>query len=308
MPADLAARRVGARRADEPADLAARKFEALRAELPRSSPRAWRFAALALASRASTHLSEGTRIGHRHGFDSGAFMAHVYSNRARGHTALGRRLDRRLLNRATCQAFRDIRGLAEAALDDALQAAGPGPVVVADLAAGPSPYLLHALTRRPDAVAVLCDIDDAALQQASAAAGELGVADRVATRAASAFDRTALARLQPRPDIVCELGLYGIYHDDELIERHFVDLAATVAPAQIVCNVQVANPEIEYIARVWRNAEGGRCVWRLRPAQQIEGYARAAGYEPASATTDRHGVYRVMRFVRSASDEPQAAA
>jgi Putative methyltransferase len=290
-----------------PPDLAGRQFEALRGELPRRSPRAWRFAALSLASRTAGCLSEGTRIGHRHGFDSGAFMAHVYANRATGRTALGRRLDRRLLQRATCQAFRDVRGLAEAAVLEAIDAAGGERAVVADLAAGPSPYLLRALTLRPGTSAVLCDVDAAALDQASAAARTLDVEDRMSTRRASAFDRAALADLRPRPDIVCELGLYGIYHDDALIERHFLDLAETVTPAQIVCSVQVANPEIEYIARVWRNAEGGRCVWRLRPAQQIEGYARAAGYEPASVTADRHGIYRVMRFVRRA-DARKAAA
>jgi Putative methyltransferase len=279
------------------AELAARRFEALCAELPRRSPRAWRYAALSLTSRASTWLSEGTRIGHRHGFDSGPFMAHVYADRALGRAAIGRRLDRRLLDRATCQAFRDIRGLAEAAAAEAIELAG-GHAAVADLAAGPSPYLLHALRRFPGATAVLCDIDAAALEQASAAARELGMQARVTTRHASAFDRAALASLRPRPDVVCELGLYGIYHDDGLIERHFLDLAEILAPGQIVCNVQVANPEIEYIARVWRNAEGGRCVWRLRPQEQIEAYARAAGYEPASVTADRNGIYRVMRFVR----------
>ena len=279
------------------ADRAARRFEELRAELPRSSPRAWRFAALSLASRAGACVSEGARIGHRHGFDSGPFMAHVYANRAVGRTPLGRRLDRRLLDRATCQAFRDIRGLAEAAVLEAIDAAG-GRAVVADLAAGPSPYLLRSLQQRPHATAVLCDVDPGALEQASAAARELGVQDRVRTRRASAFDTDALTALRPRPDVVCELGLYGIYHDDGLIERHFADLAATLAPDQIVCNVQVSNPEIEYIARVWRNAEGGRCVWRLRPAEQIEEYARAAGYEAASVTADRNRIYRVMRFVR----------
>jgi hypothetical protein len=284
------------------ADLAARRFEALRAELPRSSPRAWRFAALSLASRAGARLSEGTRIGHRQGFDSGPFMAHVYADRAVGRTALGRRLDRRLLDRATCQAFRDVRGLAEAAVLAAIDTTGEQCPVVADLAAGPGPYLLRALTHRPRASALLCDIDAAALEQAAAAARELGVDDRLATRCASAFDPAALTELRPRPDVVCELGLYGIYHDDALIERHFGDLAAIVAPAQIVCSVQVANPEIEYIARVWRNAAGGRCVWRLRPAEQITGYARAAGYAPASVTADRHGIYRVMRFVRHESE------
>jgi putative methyltransferase len=289
------------------ADLAARRFEALRAELPRSSPRAWRFAVLSLASRAGAGLSEGTRIGHRHGFDSGPFMAHVYADRAAGRTALGRRLDRRLLDRATCQAFRDVRGLAEAAVLEAIDAAGGGQPLVADLAAGPGPYLLRALTQRPGARAILCDVDEAALEQAAAAARERGVEDRVTTRRASAFDPEALAVLRPRPDVVCELGLYGIYHDDALIERHFHDLAALVGPAQIVCNVQVANPEIEYIARVWRNAEGGRCVWRLRPAEQITGYARAAGYDPASMTADRHGIYRVMRFVRHVSEPSRPA-
>ncbi len=289
-------------------ELARRRFEALCAELPRSSPRAWRFAALKLASRAAGCVSEGARIGHRHGFDSGPFMAHVYANRAVGRTRIGRRLDRRLLDRATCQAFRDIRGLAETAVLEAIDGAG-GDAVVADLAAGPSPYLLRALKQRPGATAVLWDIDGGALEQATASARELSVAGRVTVREASAFDRAALAALRPRPDVVCELGLYGIYHDDALIERHFADLAETVAPAQIVCNVQVENPEIEYIARVWRNAAGARCVWRLRPCEQIEAYARAAGYEPASVTADRHSIYRVMRFARShaASQEEEAA-
>src|SRR6478672_12313793 len=117
------------------ADLAARRFEALRAELPRSSPRAWRFAALSLASRAGACVSEGARIGHRHGFDSGPFMAHVYANRAAGRTPLGRAIDRRLLQRRTCVAFRDIRALAELAVLAAIDGSPAEEPVVADLAA-----------------------------------------------------------------------------------------------------------------------------------------------------------------------------
>jgi hypothetical protein len=289
------------------ADVSALHFEALRRELPRRSPRAWRFAALAVASRAGALLSEGLRIGHAHGFDSGPFMAHVYADEARGRGAIGRALDRRLLDRPTCQAFREIRVLAERAVLEAIdeaQALRPGGPVVADLAAGPSPYLLRALRRRPDARAVLCDIDAAALDQAGAAARALGVADRVTLRRSSAFDATALAGLDPRPDVVCELGLYGIYHDDGLIEAHFEALGRTLRPAQLVCNVQVSNPEIEYIARVWRNSEGERCVWRLRSAEQIVGWGRAAGLEPASITADRYGIYRVLRLARRGEEEP----
>jgi predicted RNA methylase len=274
-------------------------FADLQRELPRSSPRAWRFATQRAASRAGALVSDGLRTGYDHGFDSGPFMAHVYADRPSGRGSLGRELDRRLLRRRTCVAFRDIRALAEQAIRDALAAAGTPEPVVADLAAGPAPYLLSAVADHPSARAIVCDVDPDALDGARAAAADLRLDGRATFARADAFDRDALRALRPSPDVVLELGLYGIYHDDARIERHFSDLAELVSPGQIVFNVQTANPEIEYIARVWVNAAGERCVWRLRPVEQILRYAAAAGYEPASVTSDRFGIYRVVRLVRS---------
>jgi 16S rRNA G966 N2-methylase RsmD len=276
-------------------------FAELQRDLPALSPRAWRFRALAAASRGGALLSEGLRIGHAHGFDSGPFMAHVYANHPRGRTALGRLIDRRLLSRGTCQAFREIRALARDALAEALVACPRGDPVVADLAAGPAPYLFEVLTSQPRARAIVGDIDAAALAQARAHAETLGVADRVKFVRASAFDRQALQRLDPAPDVVVELGLYGIYHDDALIERHFLELAETIAPEQIVFNVQTQNPEIEHIARVWRDHRGERCVWRLRSVESVIRWAAAAGYEPVAIRGDSHGIYRVGRLARVAS-------
>ncbi len=277
---------------------AAPTFLELQRELPVLSLRAWRFGALAAASRAGALISEGLRIGHRHGFDSGPFMAHVYANVPRGRTPAGRLVDRRLLARRTCVAFREIRELARRAVDDAIENASADAPVIADLAAGPAPYLFDALRAHPRATAIVCDIDQAALAQAREHASRLALADRVRFVRASAFDRQALAELEPGPEIVVELGLYGIYHDDGLIERHFHDLAETVAPSQIVFNVQTENPEIEHIARVWRDHRGERCVWRLRPLELILGWAASAGYEPASVESDRYGIYRVGRLRR----------
>ncbi len=281
------------------AEASAPTFSDLQRELPRSSPRAWHFAAARAASRAGALLSEGLRIGHRQGFDSGAFMDHVYADQARGRTALGRALDRKLLDRPTCVAFRDIRALARQAVLDAIDAHPGSAPVVADLAAGPAPYLLEAIAQRPGAIAVVCDVDADALRRAELAAQGVGVSDRASFVTADAFSRAALSELEPRPDIVLELGLYGMYHDDGLIERHLRDLDELIAPAQIVFNVQTRNPEIEYIARVWTNRHGDRCLWRLRPVEQILDYARTAGYRPGSITSDRFGIYRVVRLVRT---------
>ena len=150
-------------------------FAELQRDLPLKSPRAWRFGALALASRAGALVSDGLRVGYAHGFDSGPFMAHVYANRPAGRTALGRRVDGRLLSRRTCVAFREIRELARQAVLDAIDAHGGEAPVIADLAAGPAPYLLEAIASRPGRTAVVCDIDPAALAQAEAAARRLGV-------------------------------------------------------------------------------------------------------------------------------------
>jgi SAM-dependent methyltransferase len=274
-------------------------FADLQRDLPLKSPRAWRFAALVLASRAGALVSDGLRVGYAHGFDSGPFMAHVYADRPSGRTALGRWVDGRLLSRRTCVAFREIRELARQAVLDAIDAQGGEAPVIADLAAGPAPYLLEAIASRPGATAVVCDIDPAALAQAKAAARRLGVGDRVRTLRADAFDRDALRALDPRPDVVIELGLYGIYHDDALIERHFHDVAELVAPQQVVLNVQTQNPEIEYIARVWRDHRGERCVWRLRSAERLLGWAAAAGYAPRTVAADSEGIYRVARLERA---------
>ena len=277
-------------------------FAALQRELPRSSPRAWRFATARAAARTGALVSHGLRVGYRHGFDSGAFMDHVYANRARGRTrprargrpAPARAADLRRLSRHP-------RAGASGPCWTAIDAHPGGAPLVADLAAGPAPYLLEAIAQRPGARALVCDVDPDALARAQTAAGELGVADRVRCATADAFSRAALAALHPRPDVVLELGLYGMYHSDELIERHFRDLAELVSPGQIVFNVQTSNPDIEYIARVWRNRHGERCVWRLRPVAQILDYARAAGYQPRSVESDRFGIYRVVRLARTAA-------
>jgi hypothetical protein len=273
-------------------------FVDLQRDLPVLSARAWRFRGLAAASRAGALLSDGLRVGYRYGFDSGPFMAHVYGNRPSGRTALGREIDRRLLARGTCQAFREIRVLARDALDEALAVCTTEEPLIADLAAGPAPYLFEVLAAHATARAIVGDIDPAALAQARAAAERIGVADRTRFVQASAFDRAALTQLEQAPDVVVELGLYGIYHDDALIERHFRDLRETIAPGQIVFNVQTYNPEIEHIARVWRDHRGERCVWRLRPAEAILSWAAAAGYEPASVRSDSHGIYGVGRLVK----------
>ena len=177
--------------------------------------------------------------------------------------------------------------------------ADPAPApVVADLAAGPAPYVFDALAASPRARAILCDIDPAALEQARRRDGE-GAHRSGAVRAGAArSNATGWPGSDPGPSTVIELG--PVRH----LPRRRTDPAPlrrpgrARAPEQIVFNVQTQNPEIEHIARVWRDHRGERCVWRLRPLEMILQWAAAAGYEPATIRADRHGIYRVVRLAR----------
>ena len=228
-------------------------------------------------------------------------MAHVYADRAAGRTRA-----RAGGWTAGCWTARPARRSATSAASPRRRCSrrstppGGATPVVADLAAGPEPVpAARARRSARRARAVLCDID-AGRARAGVRGGARARRRRPRRRRAGRARSTAPR--SPR----CARARTSSASSASTASTTTTRSSSATSPTsprpsrrrQIVCNVQVANPEIEYIARVWRNAEGERCVWRLRPAEQIEGYARAAGYEPASVTADRHGIYRVMRFVR----------
>lgn len=70
----------------------------LASPLEPSSPRGLYWSATRLAMRLGGFLSEGVRLGHRTGFDSGSTLDYVYRNTPQGLGPLGRAIDRRYLN------------------------------------------------------------------------------------------------------------------------------------------------------------------------------------------------------------------
>src|SRR5262245_17843037 len=73
-------------------------FDALRQPLPVYSLRnAW-YASVRTLMKTVGNLSDGIRLGNRHGFDSGVMLDYVYKNRAGGRLLIGKLLDRIYLN------------------------------------------------------------------------------------------------------------------------------------------------------------------------------------------------------------------
>lgn len=240
-------------------------------------------------------MSDGIRTGYRYGFDSGMIMNYVYSNKPGGKFYVGRKLDEAFLDQITCRAFRAVKEIQKNMIMSYLAEREGMETFIVDMASGEADYLYDVLRQTgPEVKAHLRDISANALDESRKTASRLRLGDRATFGQGDALDPDSLRSIEGRPDLVIEVGLYGIIHDDALIRAHLAQLRDILNPGALLFNVQTYNPQIELIARTLRNQEGGRCVWHLRPAEEVIGWAEEAGFRDARVTYDPYRIYAVV--------------
>jgi hypothetical protein len=270
-------------------------FEELLLPLPFYSPRRWYYALTSAFLTSIGMSSEGIRIAYKHGFDSGMIMNYIYNNVPNGRFYVGKRIDRAFLDQVTCKAFRAIKDIQRNMIKDYIQERQGNPTFVVDLASGKADYIYDVLRETDASVKVLLrDIDKRALIESREIAKNLDLEDVVSYELANALDSGSLSRITPKPDLVIEAGLYGIIHDDDQIRSHLKDLKDILDPDAFIFNVQTFNPQIELIARALKNQAGERCVWHLRPASLVIGWAEEAGFKDPNVIIDPYGIYAVV--------------
>lgn len=270
-------------------------FEELLLPLPLYSPRRWYYTLANLFLRSIGLSSEGIKIAYKHGFDSGMIMNYIYNNVPSGRFYVGELIDRAFLNQVTCKAFRAIKGIQKNMIKDYIQERNGKPAFVVDLASGKANYIYEVLSELDAPVEVLLrDIDTTALKESEEVAKKLGLEEIVRFEVANALDPESLKRINPRPSLVIEVGLYGIIHGDEQIRTHLKDLKNILDPDAVLFNVQTYNPQIELIARTLINQAGERCVWHLRSADRVIAWAEEAGFRDPNVVMDPYGIYAVV--------------
>ena len=192
-------------------------YEELAQPLPPGSWKAIYWGTVATVMRiVGSRLSEGMRIGYRHGFDSGEMLDYVYRNEAHGAWGIGWFIDRMYLNTIGWRGIRQRKVHLQTLLREAIsQTQGLGrPIHVVDVAAGPGRYLLEALKElgRDGLQATLRDRDEVGLTRGRALAETLGVKG-VRYERGDAFDPHDLKRITPPPHIVVVSGLYELFPD-----------------------------------------------------------------------------------------------
>jgi alpha-beta hydrolase superfamily lysophospholipase len=250
-------------------------------------------------------LSEGVRLGHRTGFDSGSTLDYVYRNTPTGLGPLGRAADRQYLNAVGWKGIRQRKLHIEALLGDALRrlhAAGR-PLRVLDVAAGHGRYVMEALGRgpRPESI-LLRDFSDLNVRQGSSLIASKGLADIARFEQGDAFDRASLAAVSPRPTVGIVSGLYELFPDNDMVARSLAGLTDAVeADGYLIYTGQPWHPQLEMIARALTSHRGGQAwVMRRRTQAEMDQLVEEAGFEKLAQRIDEWGIFTVSLARRRA--------
>lgn len=279
---------------------------ALATPLSPLSPRGAYWALTRAGLRLGGLLSDGVRLGHATGFDSGSTLDYVYRNQARGVPLLGRLVDRNYLDAIGWRGIRQRKLHVEELLREAFArvAHGGGEVRLMDIAAGHGRYVLDAVASSPVPVSsvLLRDYSDINVRDGRKLIEERGLSAKATFVQADAFDRHSLASVQPRPTVAVVSGLYELFPDNEAVSRSLAGVGDAVAPGGcLVYTGQPWHPQLEMIARALTSHRQGQAwVMRRRTQAEMDQLVAAAGFRKIAQRVDPWGIFTVSLAVRQA--------
>lgn len=275
------------------------EYAALRKPLPSPSLKGLSYIIQRASLGTLGRLSEGIRIGHETGFDSGESLDYVYKNEAHGELGIGQVIDRGYLDAIGWRGIRQRRACMNQALRFGLrQARDSGlPMQLMDIAGGAGRYLLDVL-EDPEFgfdLKVLCrDWSESALDTGRATAKQLGLTERITHVRGDAFDENSLASVEPKPSVAVVSGLYELFPENEKLQRSLRGLFSAVAPGGwLIYTGQPWHPQVEMIARTLTNRDGQLWVMRRRPQGEMDALVEAAGFKKEKEWIDDFGIFTV---------------
>jgi len=275
------------------------EYANLRKPLPAPSLRGLSVILQRAALGTTGKLSQGIRIGHATGFDSGESLDYVYQNKPRGDWLVGKVIDYFYLNAIGWRGIRQRRACMNQALRFALEQirAADMPLQLMDIAGGAGRYLLDVLEDAEcgAGLKILCrDWSESALATGRAAAERMGLGERITYLRGDAFDESSLADVEPKPSVAVVSGLYELFPENDKLQRSLRGLFRAVnAGGWIIYTCQPWHPQVEMIARTLTNRDGEFWVMRRRPQGEMDALVGQAGFRKEKQWIDDFGIFTV---------------
>ncbi|MDR2015885.1 MAG: bifunctional alpha/beta hydrolase/class I SAM-dependent methyltransferase [Azoarcus sp.] len=244
------------------------------------------------------HLSDGVRLGHDTGFDSGSSLDYIYRNTPSGKGKLGRIIDRTYLNAIGWRGIRrrkfHLEEILKKVMSDLEQEKRP--VRILDIAAGYGRYVLDALQygMRPDAI-LLRDFNEMNVEKGRALIAERGLQNIARFEKGDAFDHENLAAITPKATVGIVSGLYEIFSDNDMLAASLGGLHDAIEKnGYLIYTGQPWHPQLEMIARaLTSHRDGVAWVMRRRTQAEMDQMVREAGFEKIAQRIDEWGIFSV---------------
>ncbi|MDR0439971.1 MAG: bifunctional alpha/beta hydrolase/class I SAM-dependent methyltransferase [Candidatus Accumulibacter sp.] len=243
-------------------------------------------------------VSDGVRLGHRTGFDSGSSLDYIYRNVPSGCGFLGRAIDRVYLDAIGWRGIRQRKAHLEELLREAIARLRKEerPERILDIAAGHGRYVLDALLccPRPEAI-LLRDFSELNVEKGRALIAERGLEDIARFEQGDAFDRAGLAALVPKAGVGIVSGLYELFPDNDRVAASLLGLRDAIEEGgYLVYTGQPWHPQLEMIARALTSHRDGQpWVMRRRTQAEMDQLVREAGFEKLAERIDGWGIFSV---------------
>lgn len=249
--------------------------------------------------RLGSSVSDGLKLGHQTGFDSGSTLDYVYRNTPASRHWLGRMIDRQYLNAVGWKGIRVRKHHIEILLKQVIERLKTEhrPVNIVDIAAGHGRYILEAIGAsefKPDHV-LLKDYSVSNVEQGQQLIRSKGLDGIVDFEQGDAFDPHSLSEIEANKTVAVVSGLYELFSDNQSVQQSLNGLAQAIVPeGYLIYTGQIWHPQQEFIARaLTSHREGNAWVMRLRTQAEMDQLVEAAGFVKIDQYIDQFGIFTV---------------
>ncbi|MDR2872361.1 MAG: bifunctional alpha/beta hydrolase/class I SAM-dependent methyltransferase [Xanthomonadaceae bacterium] len=244
------------------------------------------------------HLSDGVRLGHATGFDSGSSLDYIYRNTPSGKGFFGQIIDRIYLDAIGWRGIRQrkchLEEILKKVMNDLEQEKRP--VRILDIAAGHGRYVLDALQYgiRPESI-LLRDFSEENVEKGNGLIAERRLQDIARFEKGDAFDRENLAAIAPKATVGIVSGLYELFADNDRVAASLGGLHDAIEKdGYLIYTGQPWHPQLEMIARaLTSHRDGVAWVMRRRTQAEMDQLVQEAGFEKIEQRIDEWGIFSV---------------
>ncbi|MYM96551.1 bifunctional alpha/beta hydrolase/class I SAM-dependent methyltransferase [Duganella vulcania] len=242
-------------------------------------------------------VSNGMKIGLRHGFDSGASLDYVYRNQAGGRFLFGGMMDRGYLDAVGWRGIRLRKRQLQQMLGERIAAhRGDAPLRILDVAAGSGRYVLETIKRFQDREieVTLRDFTQHNLDEARVLADQLQLRAKIDYQLRDAFSAASYRAEEGEYDIVIVSGLYELFSENAPVAASLQGIVSVLrAGGHLIYTGQPWHPQLDMIALTLTSHQGKPWQMRPRPQAEMDGLVAHAGCRKVATRIGLEGIFTV---------------